>query len=83
MIPAIQEQMGNDMEMGGEEIGLMDENANGGFGAINIRQVAGVIDQAELPRLRKLIFRGTKGKSYMYVQTIEEEDDDEDNDENK
>lgn len=73
MIPAIQEQMGADMDMeaGNEEMGLMDENVNGGFGAINIRQVAGVVDQIDLPRLRRLIFRGTKGKSYMYVQTIE------------
>lgn len=59
-----------DIEMDAEAYALVEENM-AGFGAINIRQVAGVIDQEELPRLRKLIFRGTKGKSYVYTQTIE------------
>jgi hypothetical protein len=74
IIPTITEQMGGErdieMEMDAEAYALVEENM-AGFGAINIRQVAGVIDQEELPRLRKLIFRGTKGKSYMYTQTIE------------
>lgn len=35
--------------------------------SINIQHVAGVIDQMEIERLRRLIFRSTKGKSYMYI----------------
>jgi vacuolar-type H+-ATPase subunit I/STV1 len=74
IIPTITEQMGGErdieMEMDSEAYPLVEENMSG-LGAINIRQVAGVIEQEELPRLRKLIFRGTKGKSYIYTQTIE------------
>jgi len=62
MIPEIQMNMGGDAEMGNEEAGLMLEE-----GAINIKQVAGVIESDEVSRLRRLIFRVTKGKSYMYV----------------
>ena len=46
--------------------------------SINIQHVAGVIDQIEINRLNKLIFRSTKGKSYVHVQEIEKDDDDED-----
>ena len=66
MIPAIQEQMGGEVDIENEAFALIDD----GLGAISIRQVAGVVDQDELPRLRKLIFRGTRGKSYVYVQQI-------------
>jgi hypothetical protein len=42
---------------------------------MNIQHVAGVIDQSEIERLRKLIFRSTKGKSFMYIQEYEDPDD--------
>ena len=44
--------------------------------SINIQHVAGVIEQAEIERLRRLIFRSTKGKSYMHVQKYNHDDDD-------
>jgi len=44
--------------------------------SINIQHVAGVIDQMEIDRLRRLIFRSTKGKSYMYIQEYEDDDED-------
>lgn len=41
---------------------------DGAMGAvINIQQLAGVIETDEIVRLRRLVFRGTKGKSYMYI----------------
>lgn len=49
--------------MGGEneEISsLMEE------GIVNIKQIAGVIEQVEVDRLRKLVFRATKGKALAY-----------------
>ena len=74
MIPAIQEQMGGgNQEMEGDNMRLMDESMS--FGAIDIKQVAGVIDLIELPRLRKLVFRSTKGKSYMFTQIIEKDEE--------
>jgi len=73
MIPSLQGQFGEqmaDMEMGGsinrrgdDQMGLIDESKS-----INIQHVAGVVEQTEIERLRRLIFRSTKGKSYMYIQ---------------
>jgi len=40
--------------------------------SINIQHVAGVVDQTEIERLRRLIFRSTKGKSYMYIQEYDD-----------
>jgi len=37
--------------------------------------VAGVIDTIAVVQLRRLIFRGTKGQSYMYIQELEHEED--------
>ena len=34
--------------------------------------MAGVIETLELPRLRRMIFRSTKGKSYVYTSEVEE-----------
>lgn len=53
-----------------ETTGLVD-----GTKSINIQHVAGVIEQTEIERLRRLIFRSTKGKSYMYVQEFEDNQD--------
>jgi V-type H+-transporting ATPase subunit a len=79
MIPSLQGQFGDqmeqDMEMrgsinrGDDQMGLIDgENSK----SINIQHVAGVVDQTEIERLRRLIFRSTKGKSYMYIQEYED-----------
>jgi vacuolar-type H+-ATPase subunit I/STV1 len=42
--------------------------------SVNIQHVAGVIDQDEIERLRRLIFRSTKGKSYLYMKNYDDED---------
>ena len=57
--------MGGDVDINNEEMGLMEMDDSG---MINIKQIAGVIDSQEVARLRRLIFRVTKGKSYMYIQ---------------
>lgn len=72
MIPQLQgqfgEQMAEDMEMRGsinageDQMGLIDQDKS-----INIQHIAGVVEQGEIERLRRLIFRSTKGKSYMYI----------------
>ena len=33
----------------------------------NLSKIAGVIEKPEIERLRRLIFRSTKGKSFMFV----------------
>ena len=48
--------------------GLIDSTGK----SINIEHIAGVVDQTEIERLRKLIFRSTKGKSYMYISGYED-----------
>jgi len=82
MIPELQgqlgQQMGGDMEnnnnsinAGGNQddaVNLLDNDQNREGNSINIQHVAGVIEQQEIFRLRKLIFTATKGKSYMYIQ---------------
>lgn len=74
MIPQLQNQFGEEMgeENGAEGMSLLENKS------INIQQCAGVIDQIEIGRLNKLIFRSTKGKSYVHVQEIEKNEDDED-----
>jgi len=63
MIPALENRYqaggyGND---DGENQGLIANDSN-------LHKVAGVIDQTDIERLRRLIFRSTKGKSFMFIQ---------------
>lgn len=50
-------------------MGLVAENT------IRIQHVAGTVEQIEIQRMRRLIFRATKGKSYMYTQELEDDED--------
>lgn len=56
------------------------ENLLGGGGESSLSSVAGVVAQEEVARLRRLVFRATKGKSYMHIEsyTVDESDDEED-----
>lgn len=64
------ENIGN---QGGEQQRLIQGDSN----LINIERVAGVVESEECARFRKLIFRATKGKSFMYTeQFIDAEDPD-------
>ena len=53
-------------------MGLMGNGEN----AIRIQHVAGAVEQTEIHRMRRLVFRATKGKSYMYTQELEPDADD-------
>ena len=66
MVGQLNAQVGADIEQRGaeEEKSLMDGKS------ISILRVAGVVDQCDIERLRRLIFRSTKGKSYMYNRSI-------------
>lgn len=55
--------MGDMENQGGEQQRLIDQN-----NLINIERVAGVVESEEVFRFRKLIFRATKGKSFMHVE---------------
>jgi hypothetical protein len=57
-----------DQESDNDRQGLIDSTGK----SINIEHIAGVVDQTEIERLRKLIFRSTKGKSYMYISGYED-----------
>jgi len=37
----------------------------------NLHKIAGVVDKVHIERLRRLIFRTTKGKSFLFVQDYE------------
>jgi len=78
MLPQIQgqfdDQMAGDQEngRGGEEMsGLIDQMESK---SINIQHVAGVVEQTEIERLRRLIFRSTKGKSFMHIQEYHDDE---------
>jgi len=78
MLPQIQgqfdDQMAGDQEngRGGEEMsGLIDQMESK---SINIQHVAGVVEQTEIERLRRLIFRSTKGKSFMLIQEYHDDE---------
>jgi len=40
----------------------------------NLTKVAGVIEKTEVARLRRMIFRATKGKSFMFVQDCDDDE---------
>jgi hypothetical protein len=80
MIRQIQGQIGDQLGDSDREIGRQSINAGMGEDdndrqglidssgkSINIEHIAGVVEQTEIERLRRLIFRSTKGKSYMYI----------------
>jgi len=50
------------MEGGEEDRALM-----GNAMESNLVKIAGVVEKAEVERLRRLIFRATRGKSIMFV----------------
>lgn len=80
MIPQLQGQF-HGQGVSEENRGMMvDAEENRGLidaeKSINIQHVAGVIEQSEIERLRRLIFRSTKGKSYMHVQAYNHDDRD-------
>lgn len=62
--------MGDMENQGGEQQRLIDQN-----NLINIERVAGVVESEEVFRFRKLIFRATKGKSFMHVEQFHDQDD--------
>jgi len=71
MIPQLNSQVQGDMENGtGEKARLIDDR-----NVINIERVAGVVESEEIVRFRKLIFRATKGKSFMYTEQFSDTDD--------
>jgi len=59
------------MENGTGENARLIDNQN----IINIERVAGVVESEEIVRFRKLIFRATKGKSFMYTEQFSDTDD--------
>jgi V-type H+-transporting ATPase subunit a len=72
MIPQLNQQVVGDMENGGRDEGdqrpLIDNKL------INIERVAGVVESDDIVRFRKLIFRATKGKSFMYTEQFQDLD---------
>lgn len=80
MIPELQGQFRGQQQ---DQEGGISGSINAGEGSaliemdrsVNIQHVAGVIDQAEIERLRRLIFRSTKGKSYLFMKPYEDVED--------
>lgn len=72
MIPQLNQQVAGDLEAGHgnnlDQKPLIDNKL------INIERVAGVVDSEEVTRFRKLIFRATKGKSFMYTEQYSDPD---------
>ena len=40
--------------------------------SINVEHIAGVVEVTEIPRLKKLIFRATKGKAFVQTEQFED-----------
>ena len=74
MIPQLENRRGDleggDPDDNGEEGALMGN----GMGASNLTKIAGVVDKAEVERLRRLIFRATRGKSVMFIKDCEDDE---------
>ena len=75
MVPQLQSEFNSVRDVADPD--EASENLLGG-GSSNLTTVAGVVAQEEVARLRRLIFRATKGKSYMHIESYEvDESDDE------
>jgi len=48
-------------------MGLINNENNENNSSSSLNKIAGVVEKPEIERLRRLIFRATKGKSFMYV----------------
>jgi len=71
MIPELENRRGEQGgDMDGEEGALMGNGMES-----NLTKIAGVVEKTEIERLRRLIFRATRGKSIMFVQDCEEDED--------
>ena len=57
-------------DMEGEEGALMGNGMES-----SLTKIAGVVERTEIARLKRLIFRATRGKSFMYVQDCDDDDD--------
>ena len=70
MIPQLNQHVQGDYENqmvhSAEKAKLIDDKV------ISIERCAGVVDTEEVVRFRKLIFRATKGKSFMYTEQYED-----------
>lgn len=71
MIPELENRRGDQGgDMDGEEGALMGNGMES-----NLTKIAGVVEKTEVERLRRLIFRATRGKSIMFVQDCAEDED--------
>lgn len=70
MIPELENRRGEQGDMDGEEGALMGNGTES-----NLTKIAGVVEKTEIERLRRLIFRATRGKSIMFVQDCDEDED--------
>jgi len=66
MIPQFDRQIASDMENSQRTERVYEPLIDNKL--INIERVAGVVDTEELFRFRKLVFRATKGKSFMFTE---------------
>lgn len=72
MIPQLNQQVAGDIEQANSQ--SLDQKPLIDNKLINIERVAGVVESDEIARFRKLIFRATKGKSFMYTQQFYDQD---------
>jgi len=79
MLPNLQvrySEQNDSSDMHDDEVqGLINRENNANQASSSLNKVAGVVDKPEIGRLRRLIFRATKGKSFMYVQDYESDED--------
>jgi hypothetical protein len=68
MIPQLNQQVSGDVEQGNNTQRSIDQKPLIDNKLVNIERVAGVVESEDVIRFRKLIFRATKGKSFMYTE---------------
>ena len=69
MIPRLEERYNDEQEDRDEEgMGLM-RGIDGmmDISGASLSKIAGVVEQTDLARLRRMVFRATKGKSFLFT----------------
>lgn len=72
MLPQLSQQMN------GNQVNVDSENENAsliGESPSNMTTVAGIVNSEEVPRLRRLIFRASRGQAYVYIEDVPEDDE--------
>lgn len=65
-------------QLNGSQVNVDSENENASLiseGPSNMTTIAGIVNSEEVPRLRRLIFRASRGQAFVFIEEVSDEDE--------